>query len=395
MALSIEFNRIRGDTMSLQMALPQVYDAMSDTDLSASIDARREELGDDLLVLGHHYQGEAIIEHTDLTGDSLKLSRLAAVEAGARGSKYIVFCGVNFMAETADILTDDTVSVILPNLAAQCPMAAMADDEEVEYAWSAIHAALGAGWRGRVIPIAYVNSSAVVKAMVGAHGGACCTSSNAPEVFAWARAGGTTPVRRDEEIKILFLPDEHLGRNTACRCGLPADQAVWRPRLPGGGLSDEQIAGAGVILWAGHCYVHTRFRPEHVDEARAEASDRGVTVIVHPECTKEVVDKADEVGSTEYIIRRIEAAEPGTCWAVGTEVHLVHRLAQQGRPRGVGVRMLGPRLSLCAQMFRITPRHLLWVLDRLAEGCVVNRIDVPASIKRDARLAVDRMLELG
>ncbi|MHC4413739.1 MAG: quinolinate synthase NadA [Planctomycetota bacterium] len=390
--------------MPWQPALPDHYFALSDQDLADAITARRRQLGDDLLILGHHYQQDEVIRHADLTGDSLKLSRLAAEEASRRGTKYIVFCGVHFMAETADILTDDTVAVILPDLAAGCPMADMAHHEDVVEAWESIHAVLGDDGRGRVIPVAYVNSSAAVKAFVGEHEGACCTSTNATEIFEWALAGGTRPAAPKEEIKVLFLPDQHLGRNTASRFGLmtEADEAagrgrsetaVWDPQRAGGGLDPRQIRDARILLWSGYCNVHMRFQAEHVDEVKAlYANDGGITVIVHPECRKEVVDKADDVGSTEHIINRIERAGPGTNWAVGTEIHLVNRLAERAASRDVNVRVLGGPQCLCVMMFRIDPQHLLWALDHLARGEVVNRVQVTPPIKQRARAAVQRML---
>ncbi|MHC4776179.1 MAG: quinolinate synthase NadA [Planctomycetota bacterium] len=389
--------------MQWQAGLPDEYFAMSDRELADAIEARRDEFGDDLLILGHHYQQEAVIRHADLTGDSLKLSRMAAEEAARRGTKHIVFCGVNFMAETADVLTDDGVQVILPHMAAACPMAGMAEEDDVREAWRSIHAALAGDGLFRVIPIAYVNCSAEIKAFVGEHGGACCTSTNALEVFSWALAGGTEPAARGEAIKVLFLPDEHLGRNTASRLELmtevdeaagrgPSATVVWNPALAGGGLDEQQIRDATVVLWEGHCYVHTRFRPEDVHGIRQRHADDRVNVIVHPECPKEVVDLADGAGSTEQIIRWIEEAEPGTSWAVGTEFHLVNRLAARHAGRGVTVHMLSDRKCMCAQMFRIDPQHLLWVLDNLAEGRVVNRVAVEADVARHARLAVERMI---
>jgi len=390
--------------MHWQESLPEDYYSMTDRDLADAIEARRAQLGDDLLILGHHYQQEAVIQHADLTGDSLKLSRMAAEEAARRGAKHIVFCGVNFMAETADVLTDDGVQVILPHLAAACPMAAMAELDEVREAWRSMHEALAGNGRFRVIPVTYVNSSAEIKAFVGEHGGVCCTSTNALEVFSWALAGGTEPAGRDETIKVLFLPDEHLGRNSASGLGLSteideaagrgqADTVVWNPKLAGGGVDAQQIRDATVVLWAGHCYVHTRFEAQDVHRVRQEYSNGPINVIVHPECPKEVVDLADGAGSTEQIIRWIEEAEPATTWAVGTEVHLVNRLAARHAQRGVTVRMLSERNCMCAQMFRIDPQHLLWVLDNLAEGRVVNRVTVEPQISRKARLAVDRMIQ--
>jgi quinolinate synthase len=385
--------------MHWQESLPDDYYSMSDRDLADAIEARRAQFGDDLLILGHHYQQEAVIQHADLTGDSLKLSRMAAEEASRRGTKHIVFCGVNFMAD----LTDDGVQVILPHLAAACPMAGMAELDEVREAWETMHEALAGNGRFRVIPVAYVNSSAEIKAFVGEQGGACCTSTNALDVFAWALAGGTEPAGPDEAIKVLFLPDEHLGRNSASRLGLSteideaagggrSDTVVWNPKLAGGGVDPQRIRDATVVLWAGHCYVHTRFEAQDVHRVRQQDADGPIHIIVHPECPKEVVDLADGSGSTDQIIRWIEAAEPATTWAVGTEVHLVNRLAARHADRGVKVRSLSERNCMCAQMFRIDPQHLLWVLDNLAEGRVVNRVSVEPEISRKARLAVDRMI---
>jgi len=375
---------------------------MSADELGAAITARRRELGGRLLILGHHYQQDEVVRHADFTGDSLKLSQIAAAEAPKRGTQTIVFCGVHFMAETADILTDDSVRVILPDLSAGCSMADMADYEDAVTAWNEIHEALD-DEKTRVVPVTYVNSSAAVKAFVGDRGGACCTSSNAAQVFAWALRGGDTPIRKGERVKLLFLPDQHLGRNTARAAGfvseidaarkrppVQADMALWDPHKELGGLTPEIIRHATILLWAGHCSVHKLFRPEHVAEAREL---HGVErVLVHPECCQEVVELADLVGSTEFIIREIEAAKPGSRWAVGTEVHLVNRLAQRAAERGVEVRILSECQCLCTTMYRIDQGHMLWVLDSLAEGRVVNEVRVHAEARRLARLALDRML---
>lgn len=387
--------------MLWQPAIPETYRLMSDDELGARITSRRQELGGRLLILGHHYQRDDVVRHADFTGDSLKLSQIAAAEAPKRGTQFIVFCGVHFMAETADILTDDSVRVILPDLSAGCSMADMADYEDAVTAWDEIHAAIGDSGT-RVIPVTYVNSSAAVKAFVGDRGGACCTSSNAAQVFDWALRGGEQPIAKGERVKLLFLPDQHLGRNTARAAGFVseidaartksrrADTAVWDPRHELGGLTPATIRHASVLLWAGHCSVHKLFRPEHVEQARKE---HGVeTVLVHPECCQEVVELADKVGSTEFIIREIEQAPTGTSWAVGTEVHLVNRLAQRAAERGVRVRILSDCQCLCTTMYRIDQGHVLWSLDRLAENRVVNEIRVNAEAKRLAKLALDRML---
>lgn len=390
--------------MLWQPSLPEKYQRLSESELSLSIETRRRQLGDDLLILGHHYQQDDVIKHADLTGDSLMLSQFAAHESIKRGTKYIVFCGVHFMAESADILTDDDVQVILPDLSAGCSMADMADYDDALTAWEEIHSALGEDFNGRVIPITYVNSSAAIKAFVGENGGACCTSSNAMEVFHWAQAGGIQPIIEGEEIKVLFLPDQHLGRNTASKLGYlteldeadgrgESETVIWDPKLDSGGLSVQQIREKKIYLWAGHCSVHKLFRPEHVDELKEQYREKGgITVIVHPECDKAVVDKADMNGSTESIIQAIRNAPPGSHWAIGTEVHLVNRLAEEAAGRGVFVRMLSDCQCLCTTMYRVDPKHLLWVLDNLAEGRVVNQIAVHEEAQRLARLALDRML---
>ncbi len=402
--------------MLWQPSLPDVYLTMSSDELGSAIEDRRRRLGDRLVILGHHYQQDEVVRHADFTGDSLKLSQLAADVAAERDVAYVVFCGVHFMAETADMLTPESVKVILPDLSAGCSMADMAAYDETVAAWEMIHRVLDvAGWEGRVIPITYVNSSAAIKAFVGEHGGACCTSSNADRVFEWAMQGGTTPRAPGEQIKILFLPDQHLGRNTASKYGIDVAEAscVYDPKAAArgegiGGSTPEQIIGSDVILWAGHCSVHKLFRPEHCDEIRAADADlpegrRPTKIIVHPECAKEVVDKADLSGSTEFIIRAIRDSQPGDRWAVGTEVHLVDRLAAEMAPRGVEVRMLSRCQCLCTTMYRIDEPHLLWVLDGLCgvgpEGDTApvrehNVIRVHPEIRKPALLAVDRMLEL-
>ncbi len=400
--------------MLWQPSLPDRYLKASPDELAEAIAARRRELGERLVILGHHYQVDEVIRHADYTGDSLKLSQLAARVAGERGVRWVVFCGVHFMAETADMLTPDHVAVILPDLSAGCSMADMAQYDDTVQAWESIAASLAEqGWRGRVIPVTYVNSSAAIKAFVGAHGGACCTSSNAERVFRWAMEGGTRPRAAGEDIKVLFLPDQHLGRNTASRFGIDVASAscVYDPRLARrgeelGGATPERVLRASVILWAGHCSVHKLFRPEHCDRVRADdASGAGrgpaTTILVHPECCKEVVDKADLAGSTEFIIKTLRAAPPGSRWAVGTEVHLVTRLAREAGARGVHVRILSDCQCLCTTMYRIDQPHLLWALDHLAgafskDGTpkVVNQVRVHPEVRKDAVLALDRMLSL-
>ena len=389
--------------MLWQPPLPERYRSMDEGTLATAISARRAELGTRVLILGHHYQQDAVVQHADLTGDSLKLSQMAAIEARRRGSESLIFCGVHFMAETADIVTDGAVNVILPDLGAGCSMADMAAWDDTVACWEAI-AAVHAAERVRVIPITYVNSSAAIKAFVGQHGGACCTSSNAHLVFDWALRGGERPLESGERVKLLFLPDQHLGRNTAksrgfvtevdaaADPGLTTQCALWQPRKPGGGLTTSQLHDADIILWAGHCSVHKLFRPEHV--AWIRENEPGMKVIVHPECCQEVVDLADLKGSTEFIIQEIEAAPTGSRFAVGTEIHLVNRLAARAAARGVDVRILSDCQCLCTTMYRIDQAHVLWVLDELAQGRVVNRISVHPEARALARIAIDRMLAL-
>ncbi|MBA4029091.1 MAG: quinolinate synthase [Planctomyces sp.] len=391
--------------MLWQPSLPERYTKATPEELARDITARRRELGSRLLILGHHYQTDEVIRHADLTGDSLKLSQQAAHEVAQRGAQYVVFCGVHFMAETADMLTPEGVSVILPDLSAGCSMADMADYDEAVEAWASIHAALGKGWAGRVVPVTYVNSSAAIKAFVGERGGAVCTSSNAGAVVRWALGGGDTPAGPGQEVKVLFLPDQHLGRNTAASLGIDVAQraALYDPRKARGGealggMSAAQLRSARVVLWAGHCSVHKLFRPEHVEQVRAAEAGlppaQRTTVIVHPECVKEVVDRADVSGSTEFIIRAIEGAPAGSAWAVGTEVHLVSRLSRAAAQRGVRVRILSDCQCLCTTMYRIDQPHLLWVLDNLAAGKVVNRVRVLPEAASQAMSALERMLRL-
>ncbi|HEX7010718.1 MAG TPA: quinolinate synthase NadA [Phycisphaeraceae bacterium] len=380
--------------MLWQPALPSHYTSMSDEELAQAIAARKQELGSKLVILGHHYQQDDVIRFADYTGDSFKLSQLAAQRVREVGAQYVVFCGVHFMAQSADILAPPGTVVILPDLSAGCSMADMADYDDTVDAWEQIHEIL-AGTSTRVVPVCYMNSSAAIKAFCGEHGGAVCTSSNAKQVLQWAMAGGAEPLEPGQQVKILFLPDQHLGRNTAAAMGydVQRDTVVWDPRHPDGlgGLDEEEIRSATFILWKGHCSVHMLFRPEHVDQVRAQWPD--VTVIVHPECTHEVVLKADRTGSTEGIIRAIESAPPGSRWAIGTEVHLVDRLVRQAAKRGVEARILSECQCLCTTMYRIDMPHLLWVLDNLAQGQVVNQIEVPPEEKRWALVALERMLQ--
>ncbi len=396
--------------MLWQPALPESYTKASPAELAASIAARRKELGTRLVILGHHYQVDQVIQHADFTGDSLKLSQLAAEKVAAGGAEFVVFCGVHFMAETADMLTPPGVAVILPDLSAGCSMADMADYDDAVAAWDALHAKLNSSsprgrWNGRIIPVTYINSTAAIKAFVGRNGGAVCTSSNALAVLKWAFAGGTVARKKGEEIKVMFLPDQHLGRNTCAAIGVDVKAAtcLFDPRKatagdPLGGATPQQIRDAAAILWAGHCSVHKLFRPEHVrairDEEALLAPAARTKVLVHPECAKEVVDLADLNGSTEFIIKTLSAAPAGSRWAVGTEVHLVARLARECAVRNVHVRILSDCQCLCTTMYRIDQPHLLWVLDNLAAGKVVNRVSVHPEAQKLALAALSRMLAL-
>ncbi len=357
--------------------IPTRYMKLSPEEIDAGIAEAREALGDQVILLGHHYQRADVIKYADFRGDSYLLSKQAAEVKEARA---IVFCGVHFMAETADILSSDEQSVILPNMAAGCSMADMANFEEVQDCWDDLQSVLEG--QGKVIPITYMNSTAAIKALCGENGGLVCTSSNADRAFDWAWERGD---------KVLFLPDQHLGRNTAMKMGISEDDMViWNPFKPMGGLSPEQIRRAKVILWQGHCSVHTRFTTKQIAEAREEHPD--VNIIVHPECTKEVVQSADYVGSTEYIQKMIDAAPAGTAWGVGTEVNMVSRLAEANPDKTVFC--LDPVVCPCATMYRIHPAYVLWVLEGLVAGLVINRIEVPAETKSNAKLALDRMLEI-
>jgi quinolinate synthase len=383
--------------MLWQEPLPRSYTEQDDSSLHDAIAARRAELGNRVVILGHHYQQDQVIVHADFTGDSFKLSQLAAEKVQEVGAEHVIFCGVHFMAESADILTPESITVTLPDMGAGCSMADMATEPDVRVAWEQIHQALaGQKFVGRVVPITYMNSSAAIKAFVGNHGGAVCTSSNARGILEWAFAGGTEPVAPGEQIKILFLPDQHLGRNTAAEMGYDVQKqmTVWDPRAttPLGGNDPQTLLDASVLLWKGHCSVHKLFRPEHVDQARA--ADPNVHVIVHPECDHQVVLRADSTGSTEGIMRAIESAEPGSSWAVGTEIHMVNRLAAQAALSDVRVRILSDCQCLCTTMYRIDPPHLLWALDRFAAGEVINRIQVDDQTRRGSLLSLKRMLQI-
>jgi quinolinate synthase len=355
-----------------------------DRSLDERIARAKARLGSDVVILGHHYQRDEVVKFADFRGDSLKLSQQAA----AAEARYIVFCGVHFMAESADILRRPHQQVILPDLAAGCSMADMAEIGQVETCWSELESVGDL----RVVPVTYMNSSAAIKAFTGEHGGAVSTSSNAAAVMRWAFSPGRRDTKGAGGQRVLFLPDEHLGRNTAYAMGIPLDQMiVWDPREELGGNTPEAIRAARVILWKGYCSVHQRFRPEHVERVRR--AQPGVRVIVHPECRWEVVQMADEAGSTEQIVRRVTEAEPGTTWAVGTEIHLVNRLSKEWTDRRV--MSLDPSVCVCTTMFRISPRHLLWALENLGAGQVVNRIVVDDHTRRWAKVALERMLSLG
>ncbi len=362
-------------TMTTQIDIGPTYTEEDESTLLARIAARKQELGKELLILCHHYQQDAVFDFADYTGDSLKLAKNAA----ATDARYIVFCGVHFMAESADILTSDEQIVILPDLTAGCSMADMADRAGVEAAWRAIAEVTGGG---AMTPITYVNSSAALKAFVGDHGGSVCTSSNAERVLTWALGQGE---------KVFFFPDEHLGRNSAHALGIAEDEVVlWERDEPLGGNTEEALRRARVILWDGYCTVHMQFAAAQIEQLRRK--DPEVRVIVHPECRREVVAAADAYGSTEMIIKAVAESPAGSSWAVGTEINLVNRLAKQFPDKKI--RSVSPMECLCSTMYRIDPAHLLWALDNLAAGRVVNHITVDDQTASAAKLALDRMLEI-
>ncbi|MBV8206339.1 MAG: quinolinate synthase NadA [Acidobacteria bacterium] len=337
----------------------------------------RQELAGDVVILGHHYQRDEVIQFADYRGDSYRLSQVAS----QTGAPFIVFCGVHFMAESADVLSHSGQQVILPDLGAGCSMADMADATQVEDCWEQLEKL---GIAGDLTPVTYMNSTAAIKAFCGEHGGLVCTSSNAAGAFRWAFARSS---------KLLFLPDQHLGRNTGFSMGIPlSEMVVWDPYMLLGGNTPDSLRRARVILWKGHCSVHQRFLPEHVERVRARFP--GMRVIVHPECRFDVCRKADDVGSTDQLIKIIAQAPPGSSFAVGTEIHLVNRLAQQFRREGKKVITLDESGCLCTTMYRISPQHLCWAMENLVEGRVVNRISVPQDVKHWARVALDRMLQV-
>ncbi len=352
------------------------YARLADDDSHARIRAARAQLGERAVILGHHYQRSDVYQYADLTGDSLKLSRLAS----QTDAEYIVFCGVHFMAEVADFMSKPHQKAILPDLAAGCSMADMANLAKVERCWRELSDVLDAD--AEVTPVTYINSAADLKAFCGRHGGIVCTSSNAGAITRWAFG---------QRAKILFYPDPHLGRWTGHTLGIPLDEMVdWDPDLELGGLTPEQIRKARLLLWKGHCSVHQMFQPAHIAKYRAQYPDG--LVIAHPECSFEVCRQSDFVGSTELIVKTIKEAAPNTRWLVGTELNLVNRLAEEVKPEGKIVHFMAPTVCMCSTMQRIDPQHLAWTLENLAEGRVVNQIKVPEHEAELARLALDRML---
>jgi quinolinate synthase len=363
--------------ISWQQDIPRAYLDQTPDELDRRIRIARAALGKRLVVLGHHYQRDEVIQYADLTGDSFKLAQHAAAQADA---EYVLFCGVHFMAESADILTPERVHVMLPNMAAGCSMADMADPDDVYSAWEQINEALGDS--AKVIPVTYMNSMATLKAFVGEHEGLVCTSSNAQKAFEYAFERGD---------KVLFFPDQHLGRNTGFQCGIPLDEMVmWNWRFPDGGVTPEELRKAKVILWQGHCSTHQRFSVEQIEKARREHPD--MRVMVHPECRWEVVQAADQWGSTEKIIKAVEAAPAGSVWAIGTEINLVNRIAKTNPDKTVFC--LDPVVCPCSTMYRIHPAYLAWVLEGLVQGHIVNEIRVDDETRKWSLIALERMLAL-
>ena len=356
--------------------LPVSYMRTSPDDLRKSITKARKELDDRITILGHHYQRDEVIEFADQKGDSFKLSQYAAEQDRA---EFIIFCGVHFMAETADILSSPEQKVILPNLTAGCSMADMAHSDDVEDCWDDLTDVLGTD---QIVPITYMNSTAAIKAMCGKNGGIVCTSSNASATFDWAL---------QKNKKILFLPDQHLGRNTAIKKGISLDEMiVWNPFKPLGGNSSDSIKKSKVILWQGHCSVHTRFTTKQIDKARAEIP--GVNIIAHPECTLDVVEASDYSGSTEFIKDKINEAPAGSSWGVGTEISLVNRIAAENPNKNVFC--LDPVVCPCSTMYRIHPAYLSWILDGILNGVTINQISVDKKTRNYAKIALQRMLEV-
>jgi len=356
----------------------QPYTLLDDEDCEARILAARETLGERLVILGHHYQRNEVFRHANFTGDSLKLSRQAA----ASKADYIVFCGVHFMAEVADILSRPEQISILPDLSAGCAMADMANLQNVERAWQELSEVLDPD--ESVTPVTYINSAADLKGFCGEHGGIVCTSTNARHVLEWCF---------EQREKVLFFPDQHLGRNTGYTMDIPLDKmVVWDFDKPLGGLTVEEIQQAKIILWKGFCSVHQMFQPEQIDNFKQKYPE--TKVISHPESPFEVCQKSDYIGSTEYIINTIAEAEAGTRWLVATELNLVNRLHEQFKHQGKNVHFMSPNVCMCSTMFRIDPQHLAWVLENLVEGHVVNQVSVPDDVAQQAKLALERMLEV-
>jgi quinolinate synthase len=355
-----------------QVRIPEHYLSMAADEIDLAIGSAKETLGDQLVILGHHYQRDEVIKHADFRGDSFKLSQLAASRPD---SEFILFCGVHFMAETADILSASTQKVLLPNLEAGCSMADMADIDSVEECWEVLEDVCGEG----TIPITYMNSAADLKAFCGRHGGIVCTSSNAQNILNWAFERGK---------RVLFFPDEHLGRNTGIKMDIPMEEmAIWDPRFPDRNDLDA-LTRAKIILWKGYCSVHARFNIEQIRDIRAR--DPAVNILVHPECRKEVVDASDYDGSTEYIVNLVTEAPPGSKWAIGTEINLVNRLSQENPDKTVFC--LNPIVCPCSTMYRIHPAYVLWTLESLLSGDVINRISVPDDDAKHAIVALKRML---
>jgi quinolinate synthase len=381
-------NQVEKQSIGERQPLPENYLRLSDDEMDARIAAAKHTLGDRLVILGHHYQRDEVIKFADFTGDSLKLARAAASRGKA---EFIVFCGVHFMAESADVLCAPHQKVVLPDLAAGCSMADMAAGDQLDICWREMKEmgvavdspsdSSNDGGRAGVIPVTYINSSADIKAFCGEHGGIVCTSTNAAAIMGWAWQRGE---------KLVMLPDQHLGRNTAFKMGVPLDQmVVWDPNEVWGGLEPEQVKAAKLILWNGHCSVHTRFSVKQIEAFRQKYPDG--KVIAHPECTFDVVQAADVSGSTEHIINTVKNSPSGSVWAVATEIHLVNRLKHDVEPDKTVV-TLDPFGCLCSTMFRVSPNHLLWVLEGLVEGRVHNQIIVSEPQKSFARLALERML---
>ncbi|MDP3875920.1 MAG: quinolinate synthase NadA [Methylobacter sp.] len=354
----------------------QDYALLSDEECDTRIIAAKAKLGSRCVVLGHHYQRDEVFKHADFSGDSLKLSR----DAAQSDAEYIVFCGVHFMAEVADILSRPEQIAILPDMAAGCSMADMANLIKVQKCWDELAQVIDV--EAEVTPVTYINSAADLKGFCGQHGGIVCTSSNAQKILEWSFA---------KKQKVLFFPDQHLGRNTGYRMGIPLEQMVtWDFTKPMGGLTEQQIRNAKIILWNGFCSVHQVFKPEHIDAFLQRFPE--THVISHPEAPFEVCQKSEYIGSTEYILTTVRAAEPNTRWLVATELNLVNRLHEECKAQGKNVHFMSPTLCMCSTMFRTDPQHLAWVLENLAAGHVVNRISVPAEIASYAKKALDNML---